>query len=66
MNVKTWFITADCGDTDRSEGMRICDVWTAGDIVREEHRLGAFENGVLRKVFGPKRETVNRSLKKIT
>jgi hypothetical protein len=24
--------------------------------LREEHRLRVFENGVLRKIFGPKRE----------
>jgi hypothetical protein len=24
--------------------------------LREEHRLGVFENGVLRKIFGPKRD----------
>jgi hypothetical protein len=34
--------------------------------MREEHRLGVFENGVLRKVFGLKRERVNWSLEKIT
>jgi hypothetical protein len=26
--------------------------------MREEHRLGVFENRVLRKIFGPKREDV--------
>jgi hypothetical protein len=26
--------------------------------LREEHRMRVFENGVLRKIFGPKREEV--------
>jgi hypothetical protein len=26
--------------------------------LREEHRLRVFENGVLRRIFGPKREEV--------
>jgi hypothetical protein len=26
--------------------------------LREEHRLGVFENGVLRRIFGPKRDEV--------
>jgi len=26
--------------------------------LREEHRLGMFENRVLRRIFGPKREEV--------
>jgi hypothetical protein len=33
-----------------------CETWFL--TLREEHRLGAFENGVLRRVFGPKREEV--------
>jgi hypothetical protein len=31
-----------------------CDTWSV--ILREEHRLGAFENRVLGKIFGPKRD----------
>jgi hypothetical protein len=30
-----------------------CDTWSV--TVREEHRLRAFENRVLRRIFGPKR-----------
>jgi hypothetical protein len=30
-------------------------------ILREEHRLRVFENRVLRKIFGPKRDEVTRS-----
>jgi hypothetical protein len=26
--------------------------------IREEHRLGVFENRVLRRIFGPKRDEV--------
>jgi len=33
-----------------------CGTWSL--ILREEHRLGAFENRVLRKIFGHKREEV--------
>jgi hypothetical protein len=28
-------------------------------ILREEHRLRVFENGVLRRIFGPKRDEVH-------
>jgi hypothetical protein len=31
-----------------------CETWSL--ILREEHRLRVFENSVLRKIFGPKRE----------
>jgi hypothetical protein len=31
-----------------------CETWSL--TLREERRLGVFENGVLRGIFGPKRE----------
>jgi hypothetical protein len=31
-----------------------CETWSL--TLREEHRLGVFENRVLRRIFGPKRE----------
>jgi hypothetical protein len=31
-----------------------CETWSL--ILREEHRLDAFENRVLRRIFGPKRD----------
>jgi hypothetical protein len=31
-----------------------CETWSV--ILREEHRLRVVENGVLRKIFGPKRD----------
>jgi hypothetical protein len=31
-----------------------CETWSL--ILREEHRLRVFENTVLRRIFGPKRE----------
>jgi hypothetical protein len=34
--------------------------------LREERRLRVFENRVLRRVFGPKRDEVNRGMEKIT
>jgi hypothetical protein len=34
--------------------------------LREEHRLRAFENRVLRRIFGPKRDEVTEWLEKTT
>jgi hypothetical protein len=34
----------------------MCD--TCSLTLREEHRLGVFENRVLRRIFGPKRDEV--------
>jgi hypothetical protein len=31
-----------------------CETWSP--TLREEHRLRVFENGMLRRIFGPKRE----------
>jgi hypothetical protein len=31
-----------------------CETWSL--TVREEHKLSVFENRVLRRIFGPKRE----------
>jgi len=33
-----------------------CETWLL--TLREEHRLRVFENGVLRRIFGPKRDEV--------
>ena len=33
--------------------------------MREEHRLRVFENGVLRRVFGPKRDEVTGECRKV-
>jgi hypothetical protein len=33
-----------------------CETWSL--TLREEHRLGVFENGVLRRMFGPKKDEV--------
>jgi hypothetical protein len=33
-----------------------CEIWSL--TLREEHRLGVFENRVLRRIFGPKRDEV--------
>jgi hypothetical protein len=33
-----------------------CETWSP--TLREEHRLGVFENRVLRRIFGPKRDEV--------
>jgi hypothetical protein len=33
-----------------------CEMWSL--ILREEHRLRVFENRVLKRIFGPKRDEV--------
>ena len=41
-----------------------CETWSL--IVREEHGLWVFENWVLRRIFGPKRDEVNRGVENTT
>ena len=41
-----------------------CETWSL--ILREEHRLRVFDNRVLRRIFGPKRDGGNRRMEKIT
>ena len=41
-----------------------CGTWSL--TLREEHRLRVFENRVLRRIFGPKRDGVTRGVEKIT
>jgi hypothetical protein len=36
-----------------------------GLTLREEHRLKVFENKVLRRIFGPKREEVTGGMRKL-
>jgi PAS domain-containing protein len=38
-----------------------CETWSL--IVREEHRLRVFENRVLRRIFGQKRDEVTGGLR---
>jgi hypothetical protein len=40
-----------------------CETWSL--TVREEHRLRVFENRVLRKEFGPKRDEVTGEWRKL-
>jgi hypothetical protein len=40
-----------------------CETWSL--TVREEHRLRGFENKVLRRIFGPKRDEVTGEWKKL-
>jgi hypothetical protein len=40
-----------------------CETWSL--ILREEHRLGVFENRVLRRIFGPKRDDVTGEWRKL-
>jgi hypothetical protein len=37
-----------------------CETWSI--ILRDAHRVSEFENRVLRKLFGPKREEVTRNI----
>jgi hypothetical protein len=40
-----------------------CETWSL--TLREEHRLGVFENRVLRTIFGPKRDEVTGGWRKL-
>ena len=40
-----------------------CEIWLL--TLREEHRLRMFENRVLRRIFGPKRDEVKREWRKL-
>jgi hypothetical protein len=40
-----------------------CETWSV--TLREEHRLRVFENRVLRRIFGPKRDEVTGELRKL-
>jgi hypothetical protein len=40
-----------------------CETWSLA--LREEHRLRVFDNRVLRRKFGPKRDEVKRELRKL-
>jgi hypothetical protein len=40
-----------------------CENWSL--TLREEHRLRVFENRVLRRIFGPKRDEVISGLRKL-
>jgi hypothetical protein len=39
-----------------------CETWSL--TIREEHRLRVFENKVLRRIFGPKRDEVTGGWRK--
>jgi len=40
-----------------------CETWSL--TLREEHRLMVFENRVLGKIFGPKRDEIKREWRKV-
>jgi hypothetical protein len=40
-----------------------CEIWSL--TFREEHRLRVFENRVLRRIFGPKRDGVTGGWRKL-
>jgi hypothetical protein len=41
----------------------VCETWSL--MLREEHRLRVFENRVLRRIFGPKRDEVTGCWRKL-
>jgi hypothetical protein len=41
----------------------VCETWSL--TLREEHRLRVFENRVLRRIFGPKRDEVTGEWRKM-
>jgi hypothetical protein len=41
----------------------VCETWSL--TLREEHRLGAFENRMLRRMSGPKRDEVTGGWRKL-
>jgi PAS domain-containing protein len=44
-------------------GLYECETWSLA--LREEHRVRVFENRVLRRIFGPKRDEVMRGWRKL-
>jgi hypothetical protein len=40
-----------------------CETWSL--TLREEHRLGVFENRVLKRIFGPNRDEVTGEWRKL-
>jgi hypothetical protein len=40
-----------------------CETWSL--TLREEYRLRVFENGVLRRMFGPKKDEIMRGWRKL-
>jgi hypothetical protein len=40
-----------------------CETWSL--TLREEHRLKVFENKLLRRIFGPKRDEATREWRKL-
>jgi hypothetical protein len=43
----------------------LCGCETSSVTLRKEHRLRVFENRVLRRIFGPKRDEVTGGLRKL-
>jgi hypothetical protein len=41
-----------------------CETWSL--TLREEHRLRMFEQRVLRRIFGPKKDASNRRMEKVS
>jgi hypothetical protein len=50
-------------ETKQSGGIYGCETWSL--TLREEHRLRVFDNRVLRKVFGPRRDEVTWEWRKL-
>jgi hypothetical protein len=51
------------GHTEPASVLYGCKTWSL--TLREEHRLGVFENRLLRRIFGPKRDEVTGGWRKL-
>ena len=60
VNVVNYNIAIYCKNCTKHVG---CETWSL--TLREERRLKVFENGVLRRIFGPKRDEVTGEWRKL-
>ena len=59
------FTAVRCGFYKHNDTLLLygCETWSL--TLREEHRLSVFENRVLRRIFGPKRDGVTGEWRKL-
>ena len=64
---KSWKITGCVGVNIQNYNLPVvlygCETWSL--TLREDHRLRVFENRVLRRIFGPKRDEVTGEWRKL-
>ena len=61
--MKTYLIMKYSQTKPRTWTLYGCETWSL--ILRDEHRLRVFENRVLRRIFGPKRDEVTGEWRKL-